>query len=195
MLKSELRKIYIAQQKSLSPAERKEKSEQIADRFFQMFDMRRVNFLHCFLPIERFNEIDTRMIFERVWREFPQVTTIVPRVDFEKNEIENLKFTHETELVQNDWQIHEPAYDELVESEKIDLVLVPLLCFDENGFRVGYGKGFYDKFLKNCREDCLKIGVSYFPPIKNISDSHIHDVRLDFTITPTRLCRTSDGHR
>ncbi len=187
MKKSELRKIYLEKRKALAPAEIKQKSLQIAELFFQKFDLRKINFLHCFLPIERFNEIDTKLIFHRVWFEFSQIETLVPRINFETGEIEHLKFTPVTELVQNAWLIHEPAHNELVESGRIDAVLVPLLCFDLQGFRVGYGKGFYDKFLAQCRQDCLKIGLSYFPPIKAIEDTNEFDVKLDYCLTPEKM--------
>jgi 5-formyltetrahydrofolate cyclo-ligase len=187
MFKSELRKIYLAKQKKLSALERKQKSEQIIESFFSGFDLRKIDFLHCFLPIERTNEIDTKPIFQDVWREFPHIETLVPRVDFQTNEIENLKFTPETKLVKNAWQILEPPHDEIVETVKVDLILVPLLCFDARGFRVGYGKGFYDKFLKNCRADCLKIGLSYFEPVAEITDVQEFDVRLDFCVTPEKI--------
>jgi 5-formyltetrahydrofolate cyclo-ligase len=190
MLKAELRKIYLARQKSLSAEERSEKSARIAGNFFQNFDLGGIRYLHCFLPIGKFGEIETKPVFERIWLDFPQVETLVPRVDFHAGEIENLKFTPETELVENAWQIHEPSHDETIAAEKIDLVLVPLLCFDEKGFRVGYGKGFYDRFLKNCRADCLKIGLSYFPPIPEIEDAHTHDVKLDFYVTPEKIFAT-----
>ena len=183
MLKSELRKIYLARQKSLSPQERRDGSELISNLFFDKFDLSRIKFLHCFVPIEKFNEIDTKLIFERLWREFPHVKTLVPRVNFLTNEIENLKFTPETALTQNQWNIHEPSHDETVETGEIDLVLVPLLAFDACGFRVGYGKGFYDKLLKNCRDDCRKIGLSYFAPVEEIEDARDFDVKLDFCIT------------
>lgn len=195
MLKSELRKIYLGKKKSLSPEERSEKNRQIADNFFQNFDLSRIRFLHCFLPIKKFNEIDTGIIFGRIWQDFPEIETLVPRVNFQTNEIENLKFTPETELVQNSWQIYEPAHNELVEAEEIDLVLVPLLCFDERGYRVGYGKGFYDRLLSRCRKDCLKIGLSYFPPAAEIEGVHEFDVKLDFCVTPEKVfeIRQSDG--
>lgn len=187
MLKAKLRKICLEKQKSLSPAERTSKSRQISDLFFDKFDLSRIKFLHCFMPIEKFNEIDTKVIFERVWREFPQVETLVPRVNFETSEIENLKFTPETALVQNQWNIHEPSHDEKVEAAEIDLILVPLLSFDARGFRVGYGKGFYDRLLKNCRADCLKIGLSYFAPVEEIEDAWKFDVKLDFCVGSQRI--------
>jgi 5-formyltetrahydrofolate cyclo-ligase len=191
--KAELRKIYLEKRKSLAPAEKIGLSRRIADRFFQKFDLSAVGFLHCFLPIERFGEIDTRLIFERIWREFPRVETLVPRVDYAAGEIENLRFTKETATTPNRWQIHEPAHDETIETARIDLILVPLLCFDRRGFRVGYGKGFYDRLLKNCRADCPKIGLSYFPPVAEITDTHQADVPLDFCVTPEEVFETRNA--
>jgi 5-formyltetrahydrofolate cyclo-ligase len=189
MNKSELRKIYLPKQKNLSPIERKQKSEQISNNFFASFDLSKINVLHCFLPIEKFNEIDTNLIFEKIWLEFSHIETLAPRVNFQTGNIENLKLTPETELVKNAWEIFEPTHDVVIETEKIDLVLIPLLCFDFWGFRVGYGKGFYDRFLKNCRADCLKIGLSYFAPVEEISDAQAFDVKLDFCVAPEKVWR------
>ncbi len=187
MTKAELRKIYFAKQKNLSPSERIEKSRQIANQFFQSFDLSRIRFLHCFIAIEKFNEVDTSLIFKRFWQEFPQVQTLVPRVNFQTQEIENLKFTPETKLVENAWKIQEPTESESVKTKEIDMALVPLLCFDRRGFRVGYGKGFYDKFLSDCREDVLKIGLSFFDPIAEIADAQEFDVKLNFCVTPKKI--------
>ena len=189
MTKFELRKIYLEKRKNLSPEERKQKSQQIADRFFQNFDLSEINFLHIFLTIERFNEIDTNLIIEKIRREFPHIELVAPRVDPQTNELENLAFKPETELIESVWQIYEPAGNDTLETEKIDLVLVPLLCFDREGHRIGYGKGFYDRFLKNCRADCRKIGLSYFPPVEKISVAHQFDVKLDFCATPQGIWR------
>lgn len=187
MTKSELRKIYLEKQKSLSDVERKEKSLRIADEFFENFNLENVCFLHVFLAIEKNEEIDTSFIYKRLWRNFPEITTFVSRVDFQTMTLENLKFTVDTKLVANKWQILEPAASDAIEIERIDMVLVPLLCFDERGFRVGYGKGFYDRLLKECRTDCRKIGLSYFAPTTEISDAQNFDVRLDFCITPKKI--------
>ncbi|MCA1623281.1 MAG: 5-formyltetrahydrofolate cyclo-ligase [Acidobacteria bacterium] len=187
MTKVELRKIYLAKQKNLSSSERIEKSRQITGQFFQSFDLSKIRFLHCFIAIKKFNEVDTSLIFKRLWREFPQVQALVPRINFQTREIENLKFTLETKLVENAWKIKEPTESESVKTKEIDMVLIPLLCFDEKGFRVGYGKGFYDKFLSDCREDVLKIGLSFFDPIGKIADAQEFDVKLDFCVTPKKI--------
>jgi 5-formyltetrahydrofolate cyclo-ligase len=187
MLKSDLRQLYLSKQKTISAEERASASQQIADRFFSAFDLAGVRCLHSFVPIEKFNEVNTRPIFAKLWRDFPHIETVVPRVDFKTREIRNLRFTHVTELVRNAWDIDEPADDEFVETEMIDVVLVPGLSFDTDGHRVGYGKGFYDRLLKDCRPDCVKIGLSYFEPVERIDDIHEGDVSLDFVITQTAV--------
>lgn len=187
MTKHELRKIYQEKRAKLSDQAIEQESLSIASIFFQAFDLQNICFLHGFLPIEKFREVDTRPIFQEIWRRFPHIETFVPRVNFAKNEIESVKFAPETELSRNIWHINEPTRGETVEAEKFDLVLVPLLCFDREGFRVGYGKGFYDKFLKNCRTDCRKVGLSFFPPVEKISDVNEFDVKLDFCVTPEKV--------
>ena len=183
MKKSELRKSYLAKQKSIGSDERISRSRAIADLFFSSFDLTHVSYLHCFIPIAKFNEVDTRPIFERVWREHPDVQTVVPRVDFKTMEIVNLTLGPETVLARSAWDIEEPTHDEVVETKKLDMVLVPALCFDRLGHRVGYGKGFYDRLLKSCRYECIRVGLSYFEPIDSIDDVHDGDVRMDAVVT------------
>ena len=187
MTKSELRKIYSVEQKLLSAFERNQKSEKITNKFFSTFDLTEIDILHCFIAIKKFGEIDTSLIYERIWHDFPHIRTVVPRVNFQSTEIENLIYTVDTELRENLWRIFEPTESKLIETKKIDLVLVPLVAFDESGFRVGYGKGFYDKFLKNCRVDCLKVGLSFFAPVAKISDVQSFDVKLNFCVTPEKV--------
>ncbi len=187
MNKSGLRQIFLKRQEALTPDECDHRSRQITDLFFENFDLSTVKVLHCFIAIEKFNEINTSSIFQRLWTEFQHIETVVPRVNFKTGEIESLKLTTETQLVPNKWQIREPSHAEYVETSKIDVVLVPLVCLDKAGNRVGYGKGFYDRFLNKCRPDCVKIGLSYFPPLKNVEDVGKHDIKLDRCITPVRI--------
>jgi 5-formyltetrahydrofolate cyclo-ligase len=195
MYKTELRRQYLAKQEAMSEEERDSASRRIADHFFSGFDLGAVRFLHSFVPIEKFKEINTRLIFVKLWRDFPQIQTVVPRVDSKTDGIRSLKFTHETELVRNAWGIDEPAHDDFVETESIDMVLVPGLCFDRVGHRVGYGKGYYDRYLKQCRPDCVKIGLSYFEPVEKIDDVHDADVRLDGLVTPFEVRNAECGVR
>jgi 5-formyltetrahydrofolate cyclo-ligase len=74
-----------------------------------------------------------------------------------------------------------------IDAGLIDMVFVPLLVTDREGHRVGYGKGFYDKYLKQCRPDCLKVGFSYFDPLDAIEGKDEFDVPLDLCITPNKV--------
>jgi len=183
MTKSELRKSYLSKRQLLTPTELELASSQIAARFFEKFDLSNINVLHCFISISRFNEIDTRPIFQRIWAEFPHIQTVVPRISRETDELESLKYGPDVELVHNKWQIGEPTHNERVEPGDIDIVLVPLLCVDMSGNRAGYGRGFYDRFLARCRTDCAKVGLSFFSPIEQIDDAHDGDIKLDRCIT------------
>ncbi len=183
MTKNELRQIYLNRQKVLSSGERAEKSQRVALRFFEGIDLSKTKVLHCFIPIEKFNEVDTLPILRALGSASPEVRIAAPRLNFESGEMECAAYDADTELVENAWGIWEPA-GETIESAMVDMVLVPGLAFDRTGHRVGYGKGFYDRFLKRCRADCVKIGLSLFELVADIADIHEGDMTLDLCITP-----------
>lgn len=187
MNKSELRRTYLEKRSAFTPDEREAASRAIADRFFDSFDLAGVRKLHCYLSIDKFNEVDTSLIYARIWREMPTVQLVCPRVDRQADELRHVEIGPDTQYTESKWGIREPADGRVVGPEEIDLVLVPLLCLDGDGYRVGYGKGFYDKFLSRCRPDCVTVGLSFFSPVKQIDDIHDHDVPLDFCISPTEL--------
>ena len=95
--------------------------------------------------------------------------------------------TENTQLRKNTYGIPEPVEGLLVPENKLDVVFVPLLAFDKKGCRVGYGKGFYDRFLMKCRPDTIKIGLSIFDAVSEISDATQADVRLDYCVTPEEI--------
>lgn len=187
MTKSELRRNYIVRRQEMSSSEHSVASNKIAELFFTNFDLSAITTIHCFISIKHTGEVETLDIFERLWSDFPQIKTVAPRVNEQTGEIDALPFNSKTQLVENKWKIPEPADDDVIEPGEIDLVLVPLVCFDAHGYRVGYGKGFYDKFLVKCRPDCRKVGLSFFPPVERIEDIHDGDVPLDSCVTPEGL--------
>lgn len=189
MTKSELRSTYRETRCALTSAEQAEKSNAITERFFHEVDLTSVHKIHCFISMRHTGEIDTRPIFERLWNEHPAVETFVPRIDEPTGDLESAKYSRTSTLKPNKWNIDEPASGEMIEPATIDLVVVPLLCFDRRGHRVGYGKGFYDRFLKKCRPGCVRAGLSFFPPVERIDDLHAGDVPLDFCITPDETYR------
>jgi 5-formyltetrahydrofolate cyclo-ligase len=68
----------------------------------------------------------------------------------------------------------------------VDLVLVPGVAFDERGFRLGYGGGYYDRLLPQLRNDCLRIGLAYDEQVVELLPTEEHDVEMDLVVTPTR---------
>ena len=184
-----MRKSYLDKRRALTGGEVGSCSRVIADMLFAEFDFAKLGVVHCFISIAKFNEVDTSIIFERIWDEFPNARTAVPRVDNVSGELEHFYYDRDTNMVKNAWGIEEPSGAESVDPKDIDLVIVPLLCFDERGYRVGYGKGYYDRFLRECRADCVTAGLSFFPPEIEIKDVHDGDFALDMFIMPNGIFR------
>lgn len=182
MTKAELRKIYLSRRQALSEDEYQNLSQQICEKFFETVNLSSILTLHIFLPITTKREPDTWFIINRLKKEFPLSSIVVPRV--KGDEMEHVLFENQNQLTKNKWQIWEPETGQLIDAKEIELVLVPLLAFDEQGHRVGYGRGYYDRFLKDCRKDCLKIGISFFEAEKEIAEKLDADVMLDLCITP-----------
>ena len=188
MTKSQLRKYYLSKRKAISAKEIVIKSDQIADLFFKNFDLLKVNNIHIFLPIIKQNEINTWLIIRILQQEFPEIIIILPKIIPENFEIENFPFD-EKKLIENPWGILEPSGEnqDKIDPKKIDLVIIPLLIFDKNGNRVGYGKGFYDRFLQQCKPETLKIGLCLEEPIELIENISEFDIKMDFCITPNKI--------
>lgn len=186
MTKAELRKLFIKKRSELDSLQRMTLSEQITKNLFDSFNFKRLSFVHCYLSMENNNEPETGLIIERIRHEFSQISVYVPRVDFRSDEIESIHLERKTNLIKNRWGIPEPVSGKTANPEIFDLVIVPLVCFDKSGNRVGYGKGFYDRFLSRCRKDCIKAGLSFFPPVESISDIYPGDIRLDLCFTRKR---------
>ncbi len=81
----------------------------------------------------------------------------------------------------------DPKDAEVLEPGKIDLVLVPGLAFDEKGHRLGYGSGYYDRYLKWVRTDCIKVGLAYEEQMLKQIVPEGHDVPVEFVVTQKRV--------
>lgn len=183
MTKSEIRNTYLEKRASLSEPEYLLSCQKIAQQFFLSFDLSFVKVIHTFLPMVHKHEPDTWLIIERLRREFPHIRLSIPKINLKTDALENFYFEGLHQLSENSWGIKQPKQGIPTESERVDMVLVPLLAFDKRGHRVGYGKGYYDRFLSTCRTDCVKIGLSLFPSCEQIP-SEPQDIALDWCITP-----------
>jgi 5-formyltetrahydrofolate cyclo-ligase len=184
LTKSELRKIYLQRRQQLSEAEYLHLNRLLCEHFFASIDLSFLKVVHTYLPIREKKECDTWLMVERIRREFPHIRISLPKLKAD-GEMINLYFEGMHQLEKSTWGIEEPRQGVPTPAEKIDLVLVPLLCFDEHGNRVGYGKGYYDTFLASCKPSCQKIGISFFSSSEAIDDVHKQDIPLDSVLTPT----------
>jgi 5-formyltetrahydrofolate cyclo-ligase len=186
MLKAGLRKLFLQKRKELTALELETSNKKIAELFFTFLPPA-VFTVHIYLPILGKNEIDTWPVIHRLWE--LGINTVVPVMDRETYTLQSYLLTPETKLAENEWQIPEPVNSAFVEHQVIDLVVMPLLSFDYQGYRVGYGKGYYDKFLASFGHQPIKVGLSFFDPVPEIADRNDADVPMDYCITPEKVFR------
>jgi 5-formyltetrahydrofolate cyclo-ligase len=180
MIKKDIREKYKALRLSLPNTEREKRSALIAENFSQHFNPAGKS-ISCFVPIDRFHEINTWLILDQTPALF-----YLPVIDADNN-LRHILYEGKDKLKKNSWGILEPQSGQEIKACELDIVLVPLLAIDDKGFRVGYGKGYYDRFLKGCKPDCLFIGLHYFDQFETIEDVHAADIALHYCITPERL--------
>ena len=138
---------------------------------------------HIFISISKYNELDTSSIINKLKSE--KKIIVVPKIS--NNELVHIAINDQTEFSINEYGIKEPNNGNHFIIKNLDLIFIPLLAFDLEGHRVGYGKGYYDRFLKLTNKSSLKIGLSFFDPINKIQDIDDNDVKLDYCITPTQI--------
>jgi 5-formyltetrahydrofolate cyclo-ligase len=177
----------LQKRRQLSETELAARSVRVAELLFAQFDVAGWRAVHIFLPIVRQRELTTWPIIRRIWAEFPQVRVVVPVV-MPDGQLTHRLLTLETPLWENAWGIPEPLEAPTVAVAELHAVLIPLLAFDLQGQRVGYGKGFYDRFLADCPQ-ALRIGLSLEPPVERITDAWPGDVPLHACIAPEQVWR------
>lgn len=191
MTKAELRKIYLDKRTALNREEVEQQSAVMAAEFWAQF--KDFDILHTFIPILKNNEPDVSLIYDSVNKSSDQKVYITKTM--KGGELLHVRRDQHTVLKRSRWGILEPVtLDTALDSptffkkythEKI-VVLVPMLVFDTAGHRLGYGGGYYDRFLAHAGTNCIKVGISLFSPINSIPETNSYDIPLDFCITPEK---------
>ena len=143
------------------------------------------SYYHIFLSIKSLKEINTEPLLAILLGKDKNI--IVSKTNFETRKMTHVLLQDNTVLKLNSRNIPEPENGIEISSEQIEVVFIPLVAFDNLGNRIGYGKGFYDVFLKECSKATLKIGLSLFEAADSIIDSQPHDIALDYCITPNKV--------
>ena len=181
--KSELRKEFKQRRSLLSIENVDQASLDIANKCLEL-KIRECQTFHLYLTIEEQKEVQTDYILHILQGKDKNV--VISRSDFENCSMSHYLLTDQTTLVKNQYGIPEPAGDGLISisEHQIDVVFVPLLAVDRFGNRIGYGKGFYDRFLSKCKPETIKVGLSFFEPLQDQILANENDVRLDYLVTP-----------
>lgn len=182
--KKELRLKYKRLREMLTADEVEEGSLEIANNLLNL-PIWGKEYFHLFLSISEKREVDTQGILHILQGKDKHV--VLSKADFDSGTLSNYLLTDSTVIKVNDWGIPEPVEGIEIKASSIDVVFIPLLVYDERGNRIGYGKGFYDRFLSRCRPDVVKVGLSFFSAEEEILDVDEHDVPLDYCVTPEKI--------
>jgi len=193
-LKAELRKIYATRRRELTEEEVQLASQKIAENFFREFPPQAGQTIHTFLPILKNREVDTRYIVQELREHHHQVQIAVPVANPADYSMTHFLLQPDTQIDTSRWGIPEPVNALPVPESEIGVVLVPLLVADLQGHRVGYGKGFYDRFLALLPQASLKLGLAFDAPIERIDDVTSLDLVLDGLITPQKVYRFGEDN-
>ena len=154
---------------------------------FQQLVLPPIGVLLSYWPMEQQKEPKVDLMTRYLDFVVPELITCYPRILPGTSQMNAYSVDEDTDFMTNQWGIAEPINGAKMDPSEIELVFVPLLAFDEQGYRVGYGKGFYDRFLAQCSPNLLKIGFSHFEPVPKISDTDQFDVPLNYCITPQHI--------
>ena len=184
MNKKQLRINYKKRREEISSEEVEGKSMDIANHLLSL-PIWNYSYYHLFLSIAEKKEVDTQPILHIL--QGKDKNTVLSKADFKSGSLLHFLLTDATVIKTNSWGIPEPVDGIEIPASKIEVVFIPLLVFDKKGNRIGYGKGFYDRFLSLCSPNVLKIGLSFFEPENEIADISPLDVPLDYCVTPERI--------
>jgi 5-formyltetrahydrofolate cyclo-ligase len=185
MTKKLLRQQYLAKRRQLTMEEHDVLNHQILQQF-QQLDLSHVRCIHLFLPIREKREPDTYLIRDWLKANHPDIKIVFPKTNFGTLAMESYADDDSLQLANNKYGIPEPVTGNMVDVKEVDLVLLPLLIFDTLGYRVGYGKGFYDRFTALCKPGTQFIGLSFFEPVPAIEDVNEYDVWMHACLTPEK---------
>ena len=181
MKKQELRKIYKQKRIELSEPQIQEFQDNIYQQIYDL-DISEVKNVHLFLSMKKFKEIDTKPIINYFRSQGNKI--VVSSCNFKTNTLSHFYLEESTVLELNKFGVPEPINAKEVLEKELDLIFVPMLISDHKKYRVGYGKGYYDRFLSNCRKDAKLIGLNFFKPIQHIEDINEFDIPLHQIIYP-----------
>jgi len=184
--KAQIRENALACRQSLDAVEREHKSSQIRKTIMDAPFFAAAEWIMLFLNFRY--EVETTPLAEEIIKRGKRL--VIPYCEKRSTQIipcEICDLTKEVGL--SSFGIREPLADFFrpVAPEKIDLVLVPGLAFDWHGNRIGFGKGYYDRFLPQLRKDAWVVGVAFACQVFEQIPAEAHDYRMSLLVTEEGL--------
>lgn len=177
MNKKDIRKSILQKRDTLKT--RGEKDFLIFDRLISSNIYKKSKVLFTYVSFG--SEVDTLALIEKAISDGK--TVCIPKTNFEDKEMKAIKIESLRELIKTKQGILEPIGGEELNIDSIDFIIMPGVAFDFNGNRIGYGAGFYDRFLNKQRKKSIKVALCYETQIIEDAMAEEHDIKVDYIIT------------
>jgi len=177
--KNELRKEMLYARNAISESERKEISEMIKNKLFAIDEIKHAKCIAFY--ISKGSEVETNAMIAEAIKQNKEV--LVPHTN---EKIELVKFTSFEDLAPAKFGVLEPK-TKMISVKQPEVVIIPGLAFDLDMHRLGYGKGYYDKLLKEL--NAKRIGICFDLQIIEKIPKHEHDQKLNIMISEKRILR------
>lgn len=183
LTKDEARKKLLDLRRSMDPAYHDEVSLKISRLLGAMLDKRRMSAVFLYASFD--NEVDTWRMIRAFLKS--NIKVALPRVS--GDELEFYYYNEGDELIKNSFGIYEPNKDmERAERSNDSVLVVPMVGFDDSGNRLGYGGGYYDRYIKKYRnEHDIVVGIAFDIQSELPFEVDAFDERMDYIVTQSRV--------
>lgn len=183
--KEELRRRLLEQRKEIPESTFKKSSAEIIDKLKQEIEYRNAEIIHCYVSMNDRREVDTHKLINEMLSSGKKV--VVPVTNFQEGTLSHMQLSSYDNLEANKWGVPEPGDGKEILPGELELVIVPMVAGDESCNRIGYGEGFYDRFLDQVT--CPKIGLIFERNVVKKVPVEDFDVPLDKIVTESRVVK------
>ncbi|MEN8433235.1 5-formyltetrahydrofolate cyclo-ligase [Clostridium septicum] len=184
MKKKELRNRVLEFRNDLSKEEKCKKDNKILRALLDSELYKNSN--NIFVYINYGSEINTKEFINIAIKDRKKI--FVPKIIKELKEMKAVQITSLNNLMEDNYGILEPnSFEGSIEKDKLDLIIVPGVVFDLKGNRIGYGGGYYDRYLSEIKLNSNRVALAYELQIKNSIDVDEYDINVNYIITEDRI--------
>lgn len=181
--KKQLRAELLRQRSALNRDEFELYSKQVCNAVIESEEFNQAEVIHCYVPIISRNELNTFHILEESLSRGKKL--VVPRIKSGTTDLDHVWLKSPDVLKPNKWGVPEPESGGMVDLSELQLILVPVVGCDVHRNRIGYGKGFYDRFLAEVT--CPAFGLTFEQSVCPEIPIEQHDIKLDRIFTEKRI--------